>query len=54
VTRAGCIIGLGADLKVVFFPRYFVDFVVFEKTSFVLGFGDFVTVERDDFSLRKF
>jgi hypothetical protein len=36
------------------FPEYFADFCSFERTSFVLRFGDFVTVERVDIALGKF
>jgi hypothetical protein len=39
--------------KLGIFPGYFVDFCIFERTGFVLRFGDFVFVERADFCPQK-
>jgi hypothetical protein len=36
------------------FPGILLIFCGFERTGFVLRFGDFVTVGRADFALRKF
>jgi hypothetical protein len=53
LTLAGHASTTGEDLYVGICLRNFVDFMVFERTSFVLRFGDFVKIERVDFSLIK-
>jgi hypothetical protein len=42
-----------ARVEVGNFPGNFVDFVFFERTGFVLRFGDFVVAERADFCPQK-